>query len=142
MSAPVVVPAWLGDIVRCHIARLHLLRLEGAPLAEVMGEVTLIWAETLASRRSNWDCDQDSARLEGAFLELAATCERWPAPAMLLKLLPARPPAPALPLPDLSPAQRRRNLKRLATLFGEAGQHYGKLHHHTEAERRATGNHA
>ena len=127
MSVSVVVPGWLGAIVQCHIARLRLLSLEGAPLAEAMGEVTLIWAETIASRRINWDCDQDRARLECAFLELAATCERWPAPAMLLKLLSDRPPAPALPPTDLSPAQRRRNLKRLAKLF---------------AECRSTGNHA
>lgn len=113
------VPGWLGEIVKRHIERLKLLRLEGEPLAEAMGEVTRIWGETLAEYQ-NWDRARDTPRLHRGFAILTATSERWPAPAHLLKALPVIPPEPCLPppLPEMSGEKRRANLRRMAQLFG------------------------
>ena len=115
----VPVPVWLGEIVKRHIERLKLLRLEGEPLAEAMGKVTRIWGETLAEYQ-RWDPARDTPRLHRGFATLAATSERWPAPAHLLTALPVIPPQTSLPppLPEMSEAKRRANLRRMAALFG------------------------
>ena len=119
MGARVNVPAWLGEIVKAHIERLKLLRLEGEPLAEAMGEVTRIWAETLAGHR-HWDRARDTPRLHQGFVRLTATCKRWPAPAHLLEALPDIPLQPCLPRPALSREQRQKNLRRLSRILTEA----------------------
>ena len=118
-KSSVHVPGWLGEIVKRHIERLKLLRLEGEPLAEAMGEVTRIWGETLAAHQ-NWDRARDTPRLHRGFVILTATSERWPAPAHLLQALPVIPPQPCLPppLPEMSEEKRRQNLRRMAELFG------------------------
>lgn len=102
-----------------HIERLKLLRLEGEPLAEAMGEVTRIWGETLAEYQ-RWDRARDTPRLHRGFAILTATSVRWPAPAQLLKALPVIPPEVCLPtpLPQMSEEKRRANLRRMARLFG------------------------
>lgn len=111
------VPPWLGEIVKIHMERLRLLNLEGAPLGRAMGQVTRIWAETITGRRE-WDRALDTPRLHQTFLLLAEQCQRWPTPARFLSALPPHPPPKALPEPEISEAQRRANLQRLAELFG------------------------
>ena len=96
---------------------MRLLSLEGAPLGAAMGEVTQIWAETIASRNIQWDCELDSPRLHQAFMELEANCDRWPTPNMLMQQLPKRPEPKKPPEPPISEAQRQANQKRLAELI-------------------------
>lgn len=119
MQVTATVPVWLGEIVKAHIERLKLLRLEGEPLAEAMGEVTRIWAETLAGHR-HWDKARDTPRLHQGFARLTATCKRWPAPAHLLEALPDIPLQPYLSLPAISSEQQQKNLRRIARILTEA----------------------
>ena len=112
----VKVPAWLGEIVKYHMERMRLLSLDGAPLGAAMGEVTLIWAETIAGRNILWDRELDSPRLHQAFMELAANCDRWPTPNMLMQQLPKRPEPKKLPEPPISEEQRQANQQRIAEL--------------------------
>jgi len=102
------VPRWLGEIVKRRIERLRLLNLDGQPLGRSMGEVTVIWAEVLVARLPQPDPALDAPRLEAAFDALERQCERWPAPARLLTLLPPRSPRSAPPAPPAVPAERAR----------------------------------
>ena len=104
------VPGWLGEIVKRHIERLKLLRLEGEPLAEAMGEVTRIWGETLAEYY-NWDRARDTPRLHQGFAILTATSERWPAPAHLL-MGPACYPARTLPAAPAPGDERSKETRK------------------------------
>lgn len=107
---------WLGEIVKYHMQRLRLLNLDGAPAGVVMGEVTRVWAETIAACHVNANEHIDGPRLHEAFLYLMQTSERWPAPKHLLKAIPPRPQPQALPAPTIAPEKRAQILAQLADL--------------------------
>ncbi len=100
--------------------RLRLLNLDGAPAGVAMGEVTRIWAETLAGRNIVWDKELDTLRLHRGFMELAANCDRWPSPNMLMQRLPSRPQRQALPAPQITEEQRQRNLRAIRCMLRDA----------------------
>ena len=101
------VPRWLGEIVKYHMERLRLLNLDASPPGVAMGEVTRIWAETIAAS-GVFDEALDAPRLHSAFMTLQRTVERWPAPKHLLEALPSRPEPLKLPAPLPTEAERER----------------------------------
>lgn len=115
MKVHVKVPRWLGEIVKYHMERLRLLNLDGSPAGVAMGEVTRIWAETLAAS-GNYDEALDAGRFHTAFMTLARVRESWPAPKHLLEALPARPEPRKLPAPPATEADRERARVMLASI--------------------------
>lgn len=109
----VKVPRWLGEIVKYHMERLRLLNLDASPPGVAMGEVTRIWAETIAAS-GVYDEALDAPRFHSAFMTLQRTVERWPAPRHLLEALPARAEALKLPPPPVTEADRERARVMLA----------------------------
>ena len=101
------VPRWLGEIVKYHMERLRLLNLDASPPGVAMGEVTRIWAETIAGS-GVFDEALDAPRFHSAFMTLQRTMDRWPAPKHLLEALPARPEPLKLAPPPATEADRER----------------------------------
>jgi hypothetical protein len=93
--------------------RLRLMNLEGSPPSIAMGEVTRLWAETIAAS-GQYEEALDAWRFHAAFMTLARQCERWPAPALLLRALPARREAASLPPPRMTKEERQRARAMLA----------------------------
>ncbi|MBS9777169.1 MAG: hypothetical protein KGV50_00265 [Gammaproteobacteria bacterium] len=60
------------------------------------------WEWTLCAKIT-WDDEKDSGRLMAAFAEVVPKLEKWPSPSLIIKHLPPRPPAPALPQPETVP---------------------------------------
>lgn len=109
---------WFYPCLAQGLAKLYVLRLEGAPAADTLQGVAQVWAEALWQRQA-WQ-PADEQRIAQAFSSLAAKNKRWPVPAELLEALPIRPIAPALPSqPSLSPQQLARNRQRLQKLISE-----------------------
>lgn len=80
-------PDWLRDAVLKGIKGLMTLRLEGAPGEDTVGPMAQAWLAILRTLPHTWREDRDRPRITGAFLQLAANSERWPAPAAFLRLL-------------------------------------------------------
>ena len=97
---------WLEREVASGLMGLIALRLDGAPAADTVGATLDIWLVVLAKGRE-WDEHIDAERIRKAFQVLFSTCERWPAPARLLREMPARMPVPALPRPSRTDQQRQ-----------------------------------
>lgn len=90
--------AWLRREIAKGVAGLLALRLDGAPAADSATKTADIWLVAVTKGR-DWDEEKDAVRIRKAFETLFATCERWPAPAQLLRELQARPPELRLPKP-------------------------------------------
>lgn len=90
---------WLRNAVVDGLQGLLVLRLRGAPATDTVKAVANAWVAVLANRPIAWDEKLDRERIRQAFLQLAATCEHWPAPATFLDALPRRVPI-ATPLID------------------------------------------
>lgn len=90
--------AWLRREIAKGVAGLLALRLDGAPAADSATKTADIWLVAMTKGR-DWDEGKDAGRIRKAFETLFATCERWPAPALLLRELQTRPPELRLPKP-------------------------------------------
>ena len=101
-------PGWLQALVAEGLQRLLVLRLDGAPAADMAEGVMLAWLDALLVRNSNWQQDADAARVREAFRSLAASAQRWPAPAQWFEHLRPRAQPPLLEPPPPSPEQRER----------------------------------
>jgi hypothetical protein len=106
---------WFRASIAQGLVRLVALSLPGTPPADTIELTREAWIEALWPTRA-WDADLDAPRIAAAFRTLMITCERWPAPVALLRALPARPHAPALPPPPASAEQRRRAGQILAAV--------------------------
>lgn len=89
---------WFSAVIAAGLQRLAAMHLVGTPTDAGLDLACAVWIDTLWYRRA-WHPDPDAARLRRAFLALAASARRWPAPAELLDHLPAKPQPPALPAP-------------------------------------------
>lgn len=119
---PPAPPAdWFVEIIAEGIAKLYVLRLEGHPAADTLDGVEMVWVEALWYGNRVWDESLDAKRLRQAFVGLAQTLTRWPAPRVLLDHLPARPKRQALPKPEISEEEKARNRQRLAELMATPG---------------------
>lgn len=113
MSEP--APAWFRTAISQGLVRLVALALPGTPPADTIELTREAWIEALWPE-IGWAEHLDRERIERGFLSLAASVERWPAPAQLLRAMPARPQQPALPTPPLDAEQRRRARRIIARL--------------------------
>lgn len=95
---------WLEREVASGLMGLIALRLDGAPAADTVSATLDIWLVALSKGRE-WDEQEDAVRIQKAFEVLFASCERWPAPARLLRELPSREPVKSLPKPKRSDKQ-------------------------------------
>ena len=116
MSRTNPTPAWLRAEVASGLQRLVALGLPGQPPAATITLTAAAWCEALASTPIAWDERQDAPRLRAAFAALLPQVERWPAPAHLLRALPARPPLPRLPPPAPAPERRAHLAESLERL--------------------------
>ncbi|SDI84199.1 hypothetical protein SAMN05216588_12631 [Pseudomonas flavescens] len=107
---------WLEREVAQGLMGLIALRLDGAPAADSVTQTMDIWLVALSKGRY-WEEEQDAERFKQAFSTLFATCDRWPAPARLLREMPARKGLPALPKPELTDTQRTNGRRQLADLI-------------------------
>ncbi len=114
MANNAIVPSWMLEIVKARMERLVILGLEGRPLGRSMGAVVQLWAEIIAARLPVADERLDAPRIHAAFDVLETTCDRWPAPKLLLDALPARQPQQALPPPAPTEEERARVREMLA----------------------------
>ena len=89
---------WFSRVIAEGLQRLAAMRLPSHPQAAELELACAVWIDTLWYRRA-WHQDPDAARLHRAFLALAGSARRWPAPAELLDHLPARSQPVVLPAP-------------------------------------------
>lgn len=113
-----VAPQWLLAEVASGLQRLVALSLPGQPPAETIALTAAAWADALMELNIAWEPGADAPRLQAAFRQLAAQAERWPAPAHLIRALPARPAPPALDYPKAPPERVAAALRELRGLFG------------------------
>lgn len=107
-------PDWLRKAISEGLQALFVLRLKGAPSHDTAKAVASAWTTVIASRPIAWDEQRDRPRIRQAFIELAATCDHWPAPAALLRALPPTAPLTVRQLP--APTSRGMPLEARAAL--------------------------
>ena len=93
-AAPTEAPAgapvnWLKQAVGKGLSALVVLHLDGGPSSETVTQTAAIWYRVIKGWEV-WDEALDRPRLTSAFLALASTSTRWPAPRQLRDLLPKR----------------------------------------------------
>lgn len=112
--------AWLQDVLIDGLQMLLALRLRDAPPADTITVTLDAWLLVFRSRPIRWDQATSPQRLRQAFLTVAATAERWPTPALVLREIPPPPPPPALPAPDSKmPESIRAQIAQLKRQFTE-----------------------
>lgn len=95
-----IIPTWLNNAVAEGLQMLVVLRLRGTPAEQNLAQTGKVWIGVITSRPIAWDEEQDSPRICNAFIELAATMDRWPAPADFMRVLQPRKQLLSLPKPD------------------------------------------
>ncbi|KTT63594.1 hypothetical protein NS383_18875 [Pseudomonas oryzihabitans] len=106
---------WLERAVIQGLQGLVALRLDGAPAADAITMTLDVWLVALGKGRS-WEEERDVWRIQAAFSTLFATCERWPAPAALLRQLPPPKGWATLPKPAVSEEQRINGRRHIADI--------------------------
>jgi hypothetical protein len=112
------VPSWFNNTLADGLTMLVALALPGTPPAETIALTLNVWVNALWPRQA-WTED-DSQRLQAAFVYLAGTCDRWPTPRQLVQALPARPEVRQLEGPRLSPEKMAANKQRALDLLQAA----------------------
>lgn len=107
--ANTTTPLWMETLLLSGLQKLYVLSLDGTPAHDVIEGTAMAWLEALQYDRL-WDEALDRARLEAAFVTLARTRERWPAPIHLLQALRPREPLRGLPKPEPDPARVARRI--------------------------------
>ncbi len=107
---------WMMREVAAGLQRLVAIALPGQPPAETIALTAAAWCEALEACAIAWDERLDAPRLQAAFRLLLREAERWPAPAQLLRALPARPEPAKLPPPPMSAERRKMARERLADI--------------------------
>lgn len=79
---------WLLAELRVGLQKLLCLRLEGTPSADMIRGTLAAWYDAI-TRRKAYEQDRDAPRIRDAFVTLAATRRRWPAPVDLLESMPS-----------------------------------------------------
>lgn len=86
---------WLELEILTGLQKLSCLSLDRTPAAEILPGTAQAWAEAIADGRE-WDERRDAQRMRTAFVTLARTMRRWPAPAEFLDALPPVKPLRAI----------------------------------------------
>lgn len=83
---------WLIDEVARGFKKLLLLRLDGAPAAELVAMTAELWVDAIGH---GLNAEQDAGRIRQGFTQLLIKSKRWPQPVELLGVLPTRMKAPS-----------------------------------------------
>ncbi|MFW9266483.1 hypothetical protein ACLK1G_04715 [Pseudomonas sp. NR3] len=126
-----MVDDWLEREVIAGLMGLVALRLDGAPAADAVTHTLDIWLVAL-KKAQRWNEETDRERVKAAFEMLFASCERWPAPAALIRMLPTRDLPRALPKPVLTNEQRANGRRRIGEIFEVLGRRITKHETNTE----------
>lgn len=111
---------WLRKAIGKGLSGLVVLHLEGGPSAETVQHTAGVWYHVMKSWPIAWNEELDRPRLRVAFTNLASQSQRWPSPAQLRPLLPARVYAQAaLPEPEYCPEKAKANLQKIKTMIQE-----------------------
>lgn len=119
---------WLMDEILTGLQKLYPLSLDRTPAAEVLPGTAMAWLEALSHGRT-WDRYRDAQRIRGAFVTLAQTCDRWPAPKQFLDALP-RVEQAAL-AHEVRPASREEAaaaMKRIREMLAEKDEDSWEVH--------------
>ncbi|WP_095157160.1 hypothetical protein [Pseudomonas sp. Irchel 3E13] len=82
-----MVEKWLERELASGLMGLVALRLDGAPAADAITMTLDVWLVAL-SKGSKREEHVDTPRIRKGFQTLFSTCERWPAPAALIRAMP------------------------------------------------------
>jgi hypothetical protein len=110
---------WLMDEVLTGLQKLCPLSLDGTPAAEVLPGTALSWHEAITTGR-DWDRARDTSRIRAAFVTLANTRERWPAPKHFLDALPrVEQRALGYEVKPLTPEQAEARLAQIRSMLDQ-----------------------
>lgn len=112
--------AWLISEISTGLKRLVLLRLDGAPAAELIAITAEMWVEIVGE---NLEEQIDRPRVHAAFAQLLRKSRKWPQPADLLDALPARiiptdSKTMEAPISDDQHARNADELRKIQEMFG------------------------
>lgn len=91
MKVPKKMPDWAYNQMIDGLQKLLVLRLQGAPPADTITALAMVWEEALTPITWAWTNEQDGERLPSAFSHLIQTSARWVSPAQLIEQIPKRP---------------------------------------------------
>lgn len=94
MKAPKKMPDWTYNQMIDGLQKLLVLRLQGAPPADTIGALAMVWEEALTPHTWYFTPELDEQRLPIAFRRLIQEADRWVQPAQLIKQIPPRPEPP------------------------------------------------
>jgi len=111
------VPDWFHDLVIEGVQMLYALSLQGCPSAETLTLTAQVWIDTMWRSGTVWQEAADAARLHDAFVRIAGTTDRWPAPKQVLNCVSGRQERTKLNAPGLTPEEIVINKRRLAEVM-------------------------
>ena len=117
-----MVEKWLEREIARGLQGLIALRLTGAPADDSVTLTLDVWLAAIESLSVNWNEQLDAERVRRAFRTLYRICDRWPAPRLFLDNLGNRDPPKALPPPQISEEQRKKNVALLRELMKKLGR--------------------
>ena len=117
-----MVEKWLEREIARGLQGLIALRLSGAPADDSVTLTLDVWLAAIESLSVNWNEQLDAERVRRAFRTLYRICDRWPAPKLFLDNLGNRDPPKALPPPQISEEQRKKNVALLRELMKKLGR--------------------
>lgn len=112
-----MVEKWLERELASGLMGLVALRLDGAPAADAITMTLDVWLVAL-SKGSKREEHVDGPRIRKGFETLYATCERWPAPAQLLRAMPGAELPVQIPKPKRTDKQLQTGNAALDQLMG------------------------
>lgn len=117
-----MVEKWLEREIARGLQGLIALRLSGAPADDSVTLTLDVWLVAMESLSVHWNEQLDAERVRRAFRTLYRICDRWPPPKLFLDNLGNRDPPPALPPPQISEEQRKKNVAQLRELMKKLGR--------------------
>lgn len=90
MKPPRKMPDWAYNQMIDGLQKLLVLRLQGAPPADTINAVAMVWEEALTPHTWAFVPEYDAERLPNAFRQLIQQAERWVQPAQLIRHIPPR----------------------------------------------------
>lgn len=117
-----MVEKWLEREIARGLQGLIALRLSGAPADDSVTLTLDVWLAAIESLSANWNEQLDAERVRRAFRTLYRICDRWPAPKLFLDNLGNRDPPKALPPPQISEEQRKKNVALLREMMKKLGR--------------------
>ena len=112
--------AWLKQAISKGLMGLVVLHLDGGPSAETVKHTAGVWFCVMKSWPIAWHEELDRPRLRTAFTLLAGQAKRWPSPAELRLLLPARQyPQAALPAAEYPAEKAAANRAKIRFMIKE-----------------------